>query len=172
MINTMAKRLLIAIALLAWPISALAQTANLTITKNGPATVTAGTDISCSLTAASPAGPQGSNPPNTLTDTLPAGTTFVSETHNAGQGWNCIAPSVGNSGTITCTNNNPMPPGQSSNFTFVFHVNTSVSDGTILTNTATISHTGPDPDLSNNSSSTSATVSNPPALSGMKSVSG
>jgi len=134
--------------------TARAQTADLTISKSGPATVTAGTNITYTVTVASPAGPQASEQA-TLTDALPPGTSFVSETHDAA--WSCTTPGVGLAGAITCTTG-VIQPGQSFSFTFVFDVGSNVACGTILTNTATISHTGPDPNLSNNTSSTSATV--------------
>jgi hypothetical protein len=101
-------------------------------------------------------GPDGSLPPNVLTDALPPGTTFVSETHSGS--WTCTAPAVGGTGTITCTDVTAINPQQTFIFTFVFHLSPSITAGTTITNTATISAAGPDPDLTNNSSSAMTAV--------------
>src|SRR5262249_57083901 len=69
--------------------------ADLAITKTGPATVVAAGSVACSLTVTN-------NGPSdaaslTVTDTLPAGVTFVSAT---GTGWACS--NTGNV-SVTCT---------------------------------------------------------------------
>jgi uncharacterized repeat protein (TIGR01451 family) len=79
----------------------------------------------------------------TVSDTLPAGTTFVSL--NAAVGWSCSTPAVGASGTVSCTVA-PFPPGDAV-FTLVVHVGPNVSGGTLLADSATLlvedsGHTG------------------------------
>lgn len=93
------------------------------------------------------AGPSNA-PAASLTDTLPAGTTFVSLT--SPPGWSCTT-----GGTVSCTN--PSFPLGSAVFTLTVQVSTSVADGALLTNTA-IASTSADPNSSNNSGSASTTV--------------
>jgi uncharacterized repeat protein (TIGR01451 family) len=87
-----------------------------------------------------------------LTDPLPAGTTFSSIT---AAGWSCTTPSVGANGTVNCTMTSLAPAG-SGTITLVLNV-TAATTGT-LTNTATISGATPDPNNANNSSTNSTTV--------------
>src|SRR6202011_5891026 len=81
-------------------INVIAAPADLAVVKTGPATATAGTVISYTINVTN----NGPNPAinASLTDTLPAGTTFVSLT--AAAGWSCTTPAVGAGGTVSCTN--------------------------------------------------------------------
>ena len=133
-----------------------AQNADLSIVKSaGSATAAANTDVQYDISVSNFSGTT-STPTNTLSDTVPAGMTFVSETHPAG--WSCTSPAVGSGGTITCTSSDPIADESSVLFNFVFHVNAGEVNGTVITNTATISHAGMDPNSENNSSSASITV--------------
>ena len=58
-------------------------------------------------------------------------------------GWSCTTLAVGGTGSITCTDNNPIVVGQSDNFTFVFHVSANVANGSTITNTASVNDLGP-----------------------------
>jgi uncharacterized repeat protein (TIGR01451 family) len=91
----------------------------------------------------------------TITDPLPAGTTFVSISPTA---VTCSTPAVGATGTVTCTAGSPLAPGTSAGFLVTVHISASLPNGTTLTNTATASTTTSDPDLSNNSSTDTITV--------------
>jgi uncharacterized repeat protein (TIGR01451 family) len=91
-----------------------------------------------------------------LSDTLPAGTTFVSL--SAPNDWMCTPPAVGSGGTVNCLNNS-FALG-SAVFTLVVKVDSSVSAGTVLTNTATASSTTPDTNLNNNGGTATTTVVN------------
>jgi uncharacterized repeat protein (TIGR01451 family) len=78
----------------------------------------------------------------TVTDTLPAGVTFVSATSSQGTCTNA-------SGTVTCTVGN-LANGASA--TITINVTTSVTPGSI-TNTATVTGNEPDPNTANNRAS-------------------
>lgn len=133
-----------------------AQDADLSIVKSASsATAAPGTDVQYDISVSNFSG-TSSTPTNTVTDTVPAGMTFVSETHP--DGWSCTTPTVGTGGTITCTSTDAIADESSVLFSFVFHVNPEVANGTVITNTATISHAGTDPNSENDSSSALITV--------------
>jgi uncharacterized repeat protein (TIGR01451 family) len=96
-----------------------------------------------------------------VSDTIPAGTTFVSAT---GENSSCAF----SSGTVTCTLAS-LPGGTDEIITVVVTVNASVASGTILTNTATVSSTPADPTPANNQDSVSSTVTTTADLSITKS---
>jgi len=89
-----------------------------------------------------------------LTDTLPAGTTFQSLIN---PGWVCTAPPVGSPGTVTCTTPT-LANLASAVFQLQVHVNASVPPGTTLSNTATVTSTTPDLGPNPNSATATATV--------------
>src|ERR1700752_4605276 len=96
--------LLLAIVLLVFHSTAIAQDADLTVAKTSDSSVVpADTDVSYEITVSNFSG-QSSTPTNTLTDTIPAGMTFVSATTPIE--WNCTLPAMGSGGTITCTYEN------------------------------------------------------------------
>ncbi|MBV9958138.1 MAG: DUF5011 domain-containing protein [Acidobacteria bacterium] len=92
-----------------------------------------------------------------LTDNVPANTTFVSDTQNSGDSFNCTDPSVGGVGAITCTLGT-LHVGDSATFTFIFQVDGSAPVGSSIDNTATVSSDTIDISTGNNSSSTHAGV--------------
>jgi uncharacterized repeat protein (TIGR01451 family) len=97
----------------------------------------------------------------TVSDTLPAGVTVVSQTNPGG--WTCNTIPAGGTGTITCTKGS-MANGETATLTVVVKVSCSVANGATINNTATIASgagSPPDNDLSNNSSTASFTVNNP-----------
>lgn len=117
--------------------------ADLSITKSGPAFAQSGGTITYNL-AVQNGGPAGATNV-TVNDPLPAGETLVS-----------AIPSQGScSGTVVC-NLGSIPNGGSATITIV--ANVTATCGATLTNTAGVSGDQPDPDTSNNSSSTSAFV--------------
>lgn len=73
--------------------------ANLTVTKTGPATAAPGDPIAYTITVTN-AGPNDAIDVE-LSDTVPAGTTFIS--FSAPLGWACSTPAFGATGTVTCT---------------------------------------------------------------------
>ena len=129
--------------------------ANLSVAKSGPLTATGGQQISYPLSIAN-GGPDTSINVH-LTDVLPSGTTFSSVVQNTGPAFSCTGPPAGFPGTVDCSIPS-FASGGNATFTLVLNVNSTFPDGGTLTNTATISAETADPDTSNNSSSTSATV--------------
>jgi uncharacterized repeat protein (TIGR01451 family) len=103
--------------------------ANLSVAKNGPASVNAGAQITYTIDVTN-SGPNAAVDV-TLTDVLPAGTTFVSLAAPAG--WTCSTPTVGSGGTVTCDRAS-MAIGTES-FTLV--VNAPLATGSVV-NTAVV----------------------------------
>ena len=102
----------------------------------------------------------------TLTDALPAGTTFASVVQNTGPTFSCVAPAVNTNGSVVCSIANL---GPSTGATFTLTVNVAAA-GTTITNTATASSATPDDVPANNSASATTTVLTGPDVSGTKSV--
>jgi uncharacterized repeat protein (TIGR01451 family) len=118
-------------------------TADLSITKTGPATAQSGGTITYTLNVSN-AGPFDAHNV-TVDDPLPAGETLVSATATQGS---CNA-------TVTCQLGT-VANGGSATITIVVRV--TASCGSTITNIATVSGNEPDPDTSNNSDSSSAFV--------------
>jgi uncharacterized repeat protein (TIGR01451 family) len=94
-----------------------------------------------------------------LSDTLPAGTTFVALSPPAG--WSCTTPAVGAGGTVTCTN--PSLAVGSAVFTLTVAIAPSTT-GTI-SNTATVSSATADPVPGNNSATETTLIGSAADLS-------
>jgi uncharacterized repeat protein (TIGR01451 family) len=93
-----------------------------------------------------------------LTETTPAGTTFVSDTPPTG--WTCpTAPAAGGTGTITCapTGGN-LSPSTSVVVTIVVAVDPEATGGSTISNTVTVSETGTDPTPGNNTATATSMV--------------
>jgi uncharacterized repeat protein (TIGR01451 family) len=93
-----------------------------------------------------------------LTENTPANTTFVSATAPAG--WTCpTTPAAGGTGAITCapTTGN-LSPSTSLTVTIVVAVDPEAPGGSTITNSVTVSETGTDPNLANNTATASSTV--------------
>jgi uncharacterized repeat protein (TIGR01451 family) len=133
--------------------------ADLSVTKSdSPDPVTAGDNLTYTVTVMN----NGPDPATsvTVTDDLPAETTFVSCSSTGGG----VCGGLGNNRTVTFAS---LASGESETITFVANVNCSVADGTVISNTATVDSSTPDPDPSNNSSTTTTTASNPaPVITG------
>ena len=134
--------------------------ADVAVTKSGPASVVAGTNLSYDLTVTN-SGPSSAQNV-ALADTLPANTTFVSATQNSGPVFVCSTPAVGGSGSVNCTLGT-LAAGASASFTLVVAAGIATPGGTILTETASVSSATSDPTPGNNSASASTTVSASPA---------
>src|SRR5207247_2491818 len=118
--------------------------ADLKVTKTAPATVVAGTDLSYTVKVEN-LGPSD-NTGFTVTDTLAAGTSFVSAT----------TPDCANSGgTVTCTSAG-LASGASVTWTITAHVSASYS-GTTVDNTAAIATSATPDNVPGNNSSTTHT---------------
>jgi uncharacterized repeat protein (TIGR01451 family) len=122
-------------------------TANLSITKTATATAAQGTSVTYNISLTN----NGPNPATSvsLTDALPANTTFVSTAQNSGPAFICTNPSVGTNGTVTCTNAS-MASGATATFTITANVSASAPLG-LLNNTANATTTSTDPSTPNTS---------------------
>lgn len=126
--------------------TAVTQSADVSVTKSGPAAVNAGSNVTYTVTVTN-GGP--SNATNvTLTDVLPAGTTFVSASQNSGPVFSCTTPAVGAGGTVTC-DIATLPAGATATFTFVVNVPASATEP--IENEASVSSATSDPDPDDNS---------------------
>lgn len=98
--------------------------------------------------------------PVTLTDDVPANTTFHSFGQLAGPTFNCTNPNEGEVGTTNCT---IASLGREETAVFVAtYVVDTVANGTIISNTASVSTTTDDPNTDNDSETVEATVVNAP----------
>jgi uncharacterized repeat protein (TIGR01451 family) len=122
---------------------------DLSVVKSGPMTATAGTVISYTITVTN----GGPNPSlnATLTDALPAGTTFSSLTSPGG--WSCTTPAVNGTGTVTCSMAS-MPVGSAM---FTLNVNAPAAPA-MFSNTAVVSESNTDPTPGNDSSTAMTNV--------------
>ncbi len=128
--------------------------------------VLAGTNYTYTVTATN--GGSGTDRPLTVTNTLPAGSTYVSAT---GTGWTCSE----SGGIVTCSRDAvagpDFPTGPAPAITIT--VTAGFTPG-IVTNTATINVLNPllDPDFGNNTVEENTTIISPSGLAATKSVSG
>jgi uncharacterized repeat protein (TIGR01451 family) len=136
--------------------------ADLTINKSGPASGTAGTNITYTVTLTN-SGPSAAASVS-LTDATPPNTTFVSESQTAGQTFSCSAPSAGGTGTITC-NNASFGVG-SATFSITVHINPGATGS--VTNTAVVSSATSDPNPNGNTPTATTTVTSSADLSIVK----
>ena len=136
-------------------------TTDVAASKSGPATATANSDVSYSVTISNIG--LGNALTAMLNDPIPAGMTFVSSAQDSGPAFSCTTPSVGAGGTISCTIAS-LAAGESAAFTFVFNIPGATPAGTVFVNIATASTETPD-DNSENDSSVAAT-STPPGPQG------
>jgi uncharacterized repeat protein (TIGR01451 family) len=128
--------------------------ADLSVSKSdSPDPVIAGTSITYTLDFAT-GGPSDAQNVS-ITDAVPAGTTFVSATAPAG--WSTMSPAVGGTGNVVFTKSAAVS-GEMGTFTIVVNVNASALDGSIITNTATVTSDAADPDSADNTATTTTTV--------------
>jgi uncharacterized repeat protein (TIGR01451 family) len=147
--------------------STVTASADLSVTlTDAPDPVSAGANLTYTITAAN-AGPSNAAAA-TLSDTLPAGTSFVALTSPGG--WSCTTPAVGAGGTVSCSH--PSMAVNSAIFTLTVSVSSGTLAGTVISNIASISATTSDPNAANNSDSEDSTVTSASGLSATKSVAG
>jgi uncharacterized repeat protein (TIGR01451 family) len=133
--------------------TAIAQSASILIEKTGsPNPVIAGSDITYTIGVSSEGPDDALNV--AVVDSLPAGTTFASLVSPAG--WNCTTPAPNATGTINCTI--PVFSPGSSFFTLVVHTDPSLTNGSTISNTATLTTTTADPDANDNISTATIQV--------------
>ena len=130
--------------------------ADLSVAKSdSPDPVQAGDNITYTIGAAN-AGPSEARNV-TITDEIPANTTFVSFTQNSGPAFTLTTPAAGGTGTVTATADT-FASGASATFTLVVNVNADTPDGTVISNTVTISSDTCDKNPDNNSATATTTV--------------
>ena len=133
------------------------QSANvdLTLTKYGPSQVSAGSNINYRIELTN----KGPNDAQvvTLTDLVPAGTTFVSEAQNSGPAFTCVTPTFGGTGTISCTIAT-LPANSTAVFTLAVNVSSGTPDGTTVSNTASVSSATHELNPPDNTSTVETTV--------------
>ncbi len=120
---------------------------DLSIVKSHSGSFTVGENGVYTLAVAN-AGP-GPSGALTVTDTLPAGLTYVSGT---GTGWTCTS----NAQTVTCSDPGGLASGGSDSITLTVSVSTAAAPG--VTNTASVAGTTTDPDPADNTSSDATPV--------------
>src|SRR5207244_442923 len=124
--------------------TAVAQNADLLITKSdSPDPVVAGTDLTYTLKVTNNGPSTASNV--TVSDPVPAQTSFVSATPSQGSCSSAVSCSLGT-----------LAPGGSATITIVVHVDSTASGS--LSNTATVSSDQPDGDSANNSATEKTAV--------------
>jgi len=125
---------------------------DLDVTKTGPDVVTAGTNASYTIRVLNvgPSNAQGV----TLTDSLPANTTFIS--FEAPPGWTVATPPPGTAGgVVTATADLPAPGSVGPQF---FTLVVRVRSGAAVSNTAQVSSATADSNASNNSATKVTTI--------------
>jgi hypothetical protein len=136
---------------------AAAASADLSVTKTDtPDPAFTGNDITYTITVNN-GGPDAAVNA-VLADTVPTNTTFRSITAPAG--WTCsTVPAVGATGSISCSN--PSFSAGPSVFSLVVRVAATVANGTVISNTASVSSSTADSNNPNNSATTTTTVNSP-----------
>ncbi|HBB94287.1 MAG TPA: hypothetical protein DC054_02755 [Blastocatellia bacterium] len=140
------------------------QDADISVSKTGPDTAPADTDITYTITVSTSGTEDISGA--SLSDKLPTGTTFVSKTKPAS--WSCTDPNSGNNFTLTCTNS-LVPAGSNDVFTLTVHVNSGTAPGTFITNVAKVSGANDVDDENNQSTAVTQVPGNSADLSLTKS---
>lgn len=146
-------------------ITFLGTNTDVSITKTGPAgPVSRGSNITYIITATN----NGPAPARdiTISDTLPAGTTFVSLSllTDPGTPLVCSTPPVGGTGTVTCSLGLLSVPGSPNIVSFSLTVNVTNQAPSTITNTATVTRPDVDPVPENNSSSVTTIITSPLGL--------
>src|SRR5262249_5415713 len=93
----------------------------------------------------------------TVTDAVPANTTFVSATVTTGTGWSTSAPAVGGTGNIVFSKAS-VTAFESDVFTIVVKVNSNTASGATITNSATAATATTDTNSGNNTGTATTTV--------------
>jgi uncharacterized repeat protein (TIGR01451 family) len=129
-------------------VTAIAASDDLSVTKTGPSNVLAGSNITYTITVSNSASYSAAQSV-VLSDVLPTGETFVSQSQVSGPGF-----TLGASGNTVTDTISTLAPGASATFTLTVRTSGSVT----LNNTATVSSSTHDLNPSNNSSTASTTL--------------
>jgi uncharacterized repeat protein (TIGR01451 family) len=142
--------------------------ADLGVTKTGPANVARGATATYTITVAN-SGPSDAQTV-VLNDLVPANATFASFAQTSGPAFGCTTPAAGGTGTVSCTIAT-LTNGSSATFTLVIGINIAAPSGSTIINTAAVSAATADPSAVNNSASSGAVVT-APDLSVLKTAAG
>jgi uncharacterized repeat protein (TIGR01451 family) len=135
-------------------VASVVSTADLSITNTAsPDPVAAGSNVTYTQVVTNN-GPSAADNA-TLVEAVPTNSTFVSLAAPAG--WNCTTPPVGAGGNVVCTALN-MAGSTAATFALVTKVNTGTANGTVITDTATVSSSVNDPNSANNTATASTIV--------------
>ncbi len=135
-------------------VASVVSTADLSITNMAtPNPVAAGSNITYTQIVTN-SGPSAADNA-TLVEAVPANTTFVSIAAPAG--WSCVTPGGGGTGNVVCTNLG-MAGSTAATFSLIVKVNGATANGTVIADTATVSSSVIDPNLSNNTAATATVV--------------
>ncbi len=134
---------------------------------DSPDPVLAGTGLAYTITVTN-GGPDAATG-LTLTNALPAETTFASLASPAG--WSCTTPAVGATGTVTCTATT-LAAATGATFTLSVTVDPATPPGTVLTSTASVTQTSGEATPGDESATATTTVLTPPAVFATKTVFG
>ncbi|MCI0489543.1 MAG: HYR domain-containing protein [Blastocatellia bacterium] len=93
----------------------------------------------------------------TVTDAVPAGTTFVSAAVTSGTGWTIMSPAVGGTGNVVFSKA-MVGIGETAVLQVVVKVNAGTASGAVITNTVTTASTINDPNPNNNTAMATTTV--------------
>ncbi len=130
--------------------------ADLQVTKtDSPDPVSAGSNLTYTITLTNAGTSDAQNV--SLSDAIPANTTFVSATQTAGPAFSLTTPPAGGTGVFTAMAAS-LPAGATAVFSLVVNVNASTTIGTTITNTATASTTTTDVNPGNNSDTETTSV--------------
>jgi uncharacterized repeat protein (TIGR01451 family) len=91
----------------------------------------------------------------TLVAPIPANTTFVSLAAPAG--WSCSAPAVGSAGNAVCTDVN-LPGLTAATFALIVKVNATATNGTVISDSVSVSSAVADPNSANNTATVNTLV--------------
>jgi uncharacterized repeat protein (TIGR01451 family) len=133
-------------------VATVVSSADLSVTNVGtPDPVAAGSNITYTQVVTNN-GPSAADNA-TLIDPIPANMALVSV--SAPAGWSCIAP--GATGSLVCTNSD-MAGSTSGTFTLVMQVASGTANGTVITETASVSSSASDPNAANNTATVNTVV--------------
>lgn len=135
-----------------------ASAADVAVSLTGPTSVTAGTDATYTITFTN----NGPNPAAgvVLTDTLPAGSTFVSLTQTAGSDAFTLSQS---GGTATASASASIAAGGTDTFTLVVSAPSSLAPGAPFSDSVSVSTTSSDTNSANNSATVTGSIVGPSA---------
>jgi uncharacterized repeat protein (TIGR01451 family) len=128
--------------------------ADLSVNKTGAASANAGTNVTYTITLAN--GGPSSALSVSLTDAVPANTTFVSESQTTGPVFSCTTPAAGGTGTINCSLAS-FANGASATFSVTVNINPGAA-GMTITNTANVATASTDSNPGNNTSTANTTA--------------